>query len=153
MRFLLAIVCVVLSALIGHAQEHVDGRITDKSGKSLASVNVTLSERDRILSFYITGADGRYALIIPQEKDSLFLTVSKLGYSSKKLLIYSNTKTLDLTLEEGEIELDEIIIKPPPVRKFGDTLSYRISEFTSGSDRTIGDVIKRLPGIEVDPSG
>lgn len=44
-------------------------------------------------------------------------------------------------------------MKPPAVRRLGDTLSYNVGAFKSQSDRTIGDVIAKMPGIEVDSDG
>ena len=40
-------------------------------------------------------------------------------------------------------------MKIPPIRKRGDTLSYIVSVFKEQKDRVIGDVLKKLPGIEV----
>jgi hypothetical protein len=153
MRLLFMVIGVIVSVFSGFSQKRVVGLVTDKEGKVLNSAHLTLKDRDRIVSFYITGEDGSYAIDFPIGKDSLVLSATKLGYTAKALLISSNIQKIDFTLEEGNVELDEIIIKSPPVRRFGDTLSYKISEFKSGSDRTIGDVISKLPGIEVDASG
>lgn len=41
----------------------------------------------------------------------------------------------------------------PPIRKRGDTLSYSVAEFQSEGNRSIGDVLKKIPGIDVNPNG
>ena len=35
----------------------------------------------------------------------------------------------------------------------GDTLSYRLGDFSGKEDRVLGDVLKKMPGIEVAPNG
>jgi hypothetical protein len=48
-----------------------------------------------------------------------------------------------------------VVIKSsrPVLRTNGDTLSYKVSDFSSLQDRVIGDVIKKLPGIAVATDG
>jgi len=43
--------------------------------------------------------------------------------------------------------------KRPFLRTTGDTLSYKVSDFSNPQDRVIGDVIKKLPGIDVAKDG
>ncbi len=51
------------------------------------------------------------------------------------------------------ITLPEAKVKSPPVWQRKDTINYNASEFKQPQDRVIGDIIARLPGIEVSPSG
>jgi hypothetical protein len=39
------------------------------------------------------------------------------------------------------------------LRVHGDTTDYKVSDFSSPQDRVIGDVIKKLPGIDVAKDG
>lgn len=41
----------------------------------------------------------------------------------------------------------------PRIRRLGDTLSYEVNSFAKDENRSIGDVLKRLPGTEVSESG
>jgi len=62
---------------------------------------------------------------------------------------------VDFTLTEAPNQLQEVVVKNsrPVLYTNGDTLSYTVSVFASPQDRTIGDVIKKLPGITVDANG
>jgi outer membrane receptor for Fe3+-dicitrate len=42
---------------------------------------------------------------------------------------------------------------PDTIEKYGDTLQYLVSAFARQDDRSIEDVLKRMPGIEVKENG
>lgn len=78
-----------------------------------------------------------------------------------------NFKTIFIPLEKGKTHytvqlenldnvLAEVVVKgrkKPRIVSAGDTLSYGVNDFKSQADRTIADVIRRLPGIEVNANG
>src|SRR5690606_23280174 len=64
-------------------------------------------------------------------------------------IIDNKTQTLNLILEEEITELKEVIIKSNPITRKGDTLNYSVNAFSKQEDRTIADVLKNMPGIEV----
>jgi len=50
--------------------------------------------------------------------------------------------------------LEDVEVKSRPrIRRLGDTLSYDVGSFAHQEDRSIGDVIRRIPGMEVSESG
>lgn len=85
--------------------------------------------------------------------DTLVISVSKLGFAPTERKVLPVNQTLSFILRKGNLELKEIVVKPPPVRRKGDTLTYNVEEFKSTADRSIGDVIKKLPGVEMDQYG
>jgi hypothetical protein len=44
-------------------------------------------------------------------------------------------------------------ITAPKIKQTGDTISYSVIDFSDKNDRTIGDVLKKLPGVDVTESG
>lgn len=48
------------------------------------------------------------------------------------------------------IRLKEVVVKASKVRERGDTLTYNVATFADQNDRSIGDVLSRIPGFEVD---
>ena len=46
-----------------------------------------------------------------------------------------------------------VVVKNSPISLQGDTTSYSTSFFSSKQDRVIGDVLSKIPGIEVDANG
>ena len=51
------------------------------------------------------------------------------------------------------IELKEVTIKAQKIRQRGDTLVYSVATFAKDGDRSIGDVLKKMPGIQVADDG
>lgn len=49
--------------------------------------------------------------------------------------------------------LKEVAIKAERIREQGDTIIYNVVSFALAQDRSIGDVLKRMPGINVSNSG
>lgn len=81
------------------------------------------------------------------------VVASKLGFSPRELKVLPESQVLNFTLKKGEVTLKEIIVKSPLAQRRGDTLSFKVEEFKSDADRSIGDVIKKLPGVEMDKYG
>jgi hypothetical protein len=55
---------------------------------------------------------------------------------------------------KGKIELlREVIIKTGSIRIKGDTTSYRASDFKVGENANVEELLKKLPGIQVDKNG
>ena len=52
----------------------------------------------------------------------------------------------------GAIELKEVSVKSDKVHERGDTVSYVVGAFANSNDRSIGDVIAKMPGFDVDKS-
>lgn len=154
-RFCLFLV-LLLSTYASLAQTIISGVVKDKANaEPLPNVHVLVKnvETETIMAFGITKDDGTFKVTVKNAVETILLEVNKLGFHKEILIIENKTQTINLNLEQGEVELKELIVKPPPVRRTGDTLDYNIAAFKTESDRSIGDVISRLPGIEVDPRG
>jgi hypothetical protein len=60
----------------------------------------------------------------------------------------------NITLESGGIELEGVeIVREMPVSIKGDTIVYNADSFKSGTERKLEDVLKKLPGVEVNADG
>ncbi|MBS1533104.1 MAG: hypothetical protein JSU01_22585, partial [Bacteroidetes bacterium] len=86
--------------------------------------------------------------------DSLAVEVRSIGYKSQ-LKNISGAAPVDFVLQASVNQLQAVVIKSsrPVLRVNGDTLTYKVSEFANPQDRTIGEVIKKLPGITVASDG
>jgi hypothetical protein len=82
--------------------------------------------------------------------DSLELKVSIVGYENKSLIIANKKQVLKIILGEQAIKLPSVLIKQNPIIENGDTTKYFVKNFTNRQDRVIGDVLAKLPGIEID---
>ena len=67
--------------------------------------------------------------------------------------IPNKTAEYNFTLTSKPTELPNVLVKPPPITKRGDTINYVVSQFADQKDRSIADVLSKIPGIEVQGNG
>jgi len=135
----------------------ISGFVKDSLGKPLEVANVIAYKKaDNALSGYgITNDKGRYKIVVPAN-NTYVLKVSFIGLSAKPKQIEAKKVDLqvDFTMTEKSNELDEVeVVYEMPVVVKGDTLVYNTDSFTNGTERKLGDVLKKLPGIEVNEDG
>ena len=87
----------------------------------------------------------------------LRLVVSFVGYKpySKKIVFDEKSFQLGkIELETNENLLDEIIVKSrAPITIKKDTLEFNVKSFKTKKDANVEDLLKKLPGVEVDAEG
>ncbi len=106
------------------------------------------------MAFAIADEKGRYKLIL-SKNESYIVTVSYLGFKpfSFEVKLTGNI-TKNVQLQPSTNQLDEvIIIQQLPVIIKQDTIVYNVKVFTSGTERKLKQVLKKLPGVEVDKNG
>lgn len=110
-----------------------------------------------IIAYAISNLQGAYRLEIPTNTVSkgLHLSVTAIGFKSEIKNINDTSATYDFVLLTESYRLKTVYIKDNRARLkvAGDTLSYKVADFSTSHDRVIGDVIKKLPGIDVDAQG
>jgi hypothetical protein len=147
---------VLLNPCYLTAQFVIEGTVYEKTTqKPLSHAVITLLEiaGNDIVAYKQSDKDGYFRLQTPAFKDTLRLSVALLGYSSESRLVTGKDQQFRFELTPKEIELKEVHVKPPAIWKRGDTINYNVAELKSAQDRTIGDVLKKLPGVEVSESG
>jgi hypothetical protein len=130
----------------------VSGKVIDKStGKPIerALISAKRLKDNRIVAFTQTAKDGSFELKKDIQPDSLNLTFSCLGYASQTHRILPKNLPLHIELVSKNFELKEVVVSPQKIMQRGDTITYLVSSFSAKEDRTIGDVLKKIPGIEV----
>ena len=51
------------------------------------------------------------------------------------------------------LELKEVVVTAKKIRQSGDTISYAASSYISKNDKTLEDLLRKMPGIEVKSDG
>ncbi|MDN3584531.1 hypothetical protein [Mucilaginibacter flavus] len=138
--------------------QSIKGTVTDSLGKPLSFAGINLKNSNNLIIAYATsGSTGTYSLQVPADagKDGLMLEVSCIGFKKAVKPITGFTAPCNFKLSTAVHQLKDVIVKDkrPRLRVNGDTLSYKVSDFSSPQDRVIGDVIKKLPGIDVAKDG
>jgi hypothetical protein len=119
---------------------------------NVMAVNTVTKAMD---SYAITNDKGKYLLNL-KPNSSYSIKVSYLGMQTKELFISTSTLNMNqnITLESGGIELEGVeIVREMPVSIKGDTIVYNADSFKSGTERKLEDVLKKLPGVEVNADG
>jgi hypothetical protein len=155
MRISLLIVWGMLLTQAGRAQSLFTGQVTDSVRRPLPGIHVTLHPRGgtTILAFALTDAEGRFRLTGRAGPDTVVIKAYGLGWAAQQRELMNRTQVIDFSLTEKPTELKEVIVKPPPITRRGDTLSYRVEAFKSQSDRVLADVLRKMPGLEVEADG
>jgi hypothetical protein len=134
----------------------ISGRvISSNNNTGLSDINVMLLTRDG-KSFYtytITGEEGCYKLSCHAKVDSLMLKVTGFNIKEQAIIIENRTQIVDLQVEEQALNIREVTVKAAPISRRSDTVNYYVANFIDSLDRSIGDVLKKMPGIEVRESG
>lgn len=143
-----------------HAQEthSVKGVVKDSSGEIIIAANILLlSSKDTLHT--ISDEEGMFAFTNLKYTDFI-LRISLLGFEpwQKQYRISSNLPDLfisDIKLKHKANLLHEIVItgKKTAMTIKKDTLEYNIDQLRLRENSVVEDIIKRLPGLQVDMNG
>jgi|TARA_B100001057_G_scaffold348669_1_gene350039 hypothetical protein len=149
---ILFFICSVSSS----SQIKMSGKVTDSIGNPLELANIILidAETDILESFGTSNEKGEYKIQIRKNKSYNF-QVSYIGMATFSQLILSKEEDIvkDVKLNENNI-LDAVqLTYEMPVVVSGDTLIYDADSFKTGTERKLEDVLKNLPGVEINDDG
>lgn len=136
------------------AQVNVTGTVIDKkNNKPLVGASVIVKGADgKIKKFTSSKSDGGFSMTIPSVNGCL-LEVAMMSFAKQSIPLDSVTFPLTVYMEPGTTLLKEVTVKADRIREQGDTITYNVGSFAQQQDRSIGDVLKRLPGIDVANNG
>ena len=136
------------------SQTKITGCVLDISGQPAEGfVTLSLPGEVNALSFVEIGKKGEYMLFFKDKADSICIRVSGMMIGNYVKVVPNRSQTVNFTVENKEFELKEVDIKADPVTVKGDTTDYLVASYTQQGDRVIGDVLKKIPGIDVSQSG
>lgn len=149
------ILIFALVALTASAQKTViEGTVLDAQGKKVdAYITVAPKGTGIILGFADTDAKGHYKLEFTSQADSMTVTASGLAIGNQVKIVANRSQWVDFRVREKTVQLKEVSVRAQKIRQNGDTLNYLVGAYQQQGDRVIGDVLKRMPGIEVSQSG
>ncbi|HVZ24614.1 MAG TPA: hypothetical protein VG842_01080 [Sediminibacterium sp.] len=156
--------CVFIVSLFsfiesGYTQTLVKGRVFDVLGKPVNSayVSIIFAENEVAVSFCATDAGGFFQLSYPEnlQRKALALRINAIGYIKLLRPMPDSGTQLRFVLEKNARFLPPVTVRNhSPTMKIGsDTLSYQPDSLAAKTDRVIGDIIRRIPGIDIDQNG
>ncbi len=136
------------------AQVNVTGIVIDKeNNEPVTGASVIVKGADgKIKKFTTSKIDGDFTMSLPSITDCR-LEVSMMSFAKKIIPLDSVSFPITIYLEPGTTLLKEVTVKADRIREQGDTITYNVGTFAQQQDRSIGDVLKRMPGISVESSG
>ncbi|MFF5382265.1 TonB-dependent receptor [Pedobacter suwonensis] len=147
---------LLLAALSVAAQRPLKGLVKDAIGKGIESVNVTLKDAGgNIINFTRTNKNGAFTIELKNEAIAGYqLEASSIGFKKMVTTVTDVAKNYEVILQPSETTLETVTVKNrPSLTSRGDTLNYRTADFADKQDRSIGDVLKKMPGVEVAEDG
>ncbi|QSB26911.1 carboxypeptidase-like regulatory domain-containing protein [Flavobacterium sp. CLA17] len=150
--------CTFLFTCISFSQSvRLDGFIQDEQKNPLEMANIMAvnSVTKAMDSYGITNDKGKFQLTL-KPNSSYVIKVSYLGMKSKEIAISTQTANIaqNIVLDGSGIELEGVeIVREMPVSIKGDTIVYNADSFKSGTEKKLEDILKKLPGVEVNADG
>ncbi len=145
---------IFLTASISLFAQTFSGKVKDKKGEPLVGASVVaMTNGNSIVAYCLTNDSGIYRLVVPEGKTPANIVVSYMGFQKKEISFSDLKDGMTITLMEGEFNLKEVKIKAERIQSTGDTLTYSVAGFRQGQDRSIADVIAKMPGLEVKADG
>ena len=154
-RLLLFLIVCGVSMLLSAQSITLSGKVVDlEKGVPLSNVIVMLKTEDgkAILRHTTTDEKGAFSLEASMMENRM-LTFSLMGYESVNLPLQTDKKEYRVSLKPKTIQMKEVTVKAPKIRTKGDTIVYNVSRFADAQDKTIADVLKKMPGIDVETNG
>lgn len=135
----------------------IRGNITDSSNRPITSATILLKRNNGNILFYkFSDKNGNYTFNIDSisKIENSKIEVSSVGFFNQSKIIESNIFNYNFKLNTKYNDLENVVVKSRnPIRSKGDTLKYDVKSFSAIEDKSIGDVINRIPGMTVAEDG
>jgi len=161
-KFFTLILILLCSIVYAQKTGSVSGRVIqskDKKPIDYASIAIKSLKDSGVVAANTTSADGKF-IFKNLQPGSYRLYAAFLGLkNSTKDFTISTDKTDvnlgDVVLEGNGIDLQTVEIKAevPPIVVKKDTLEFNASSFKVVENAVVEDLLKKLPGVEVDKAG
>ncbi len=154
----------IFSLLSANAQSYrfnITGTIQsekDKKPIEAATIHLEKVKDSTVLSYTISDEKGNFSLEGKSYDKNMKLYISFIGMNNYSKLVSldkeSNIKLGVISLKEESNLLNEVVIKSrAPITVKKDTLEFNVKSFKTKKDANVEDLLKKLPGVEVDEQG
>lgn len=137
----------------------ITGQVLDSLNQPIAFASVTVAKpKSQILESYtITNELGNYELIF-LGSGAYEIRIKALGYASwVSDIVLDSTKTsqtINAVLSEQVTTLDEVVVSAAEVLKIKkDTISILVDAYADGNEKSLEELLSKIPGLNVDDSG
>lgn len=138
------------------AQErlNISGFVRDSLNAPIpfAQVYVQKTDSSSIIAYGSTYSEGAFKFSAPMLKNFI-VKANVLGFEAKVIRFENNDKTAivaNFNLNPKTFTLKETIVKANSTIQKSDTTTFSADKFRDSTDRTLEQVLAKLPGVEVD---
>ncbi len=155
MKNLYSLLFIFLFSALTFAQKTVSGVVKNSDGETIASASVTVEEpgKDAIIAYGISNSKGEFKVTFTSDAPTVDVKVKAFNHKPTLKNIKNESQNLNFSLSTEATEIKEVKIKAKMITKKGDTISYDVKAFEGKNDRVLADVLKKIPGIEVNKDG
>ena len=104
-----------------------------------------------LTTYTYTDEKGRFEMEVTD--DAVEMQVSCMGYTAVTLPVSAWNEKMSIRLAYSEFQVKEVVVTSKRIEERADTLVYTVAGFTQPQDRSIADVMAKMPGIEIKPNG
>jgi hypothetical protein len=156
--------CTVMTCVCLHSfsQGTIKGKLMDTAGKKtlpLGTITVFRALDTSIITYRLSNQDGEFKVPGLPLNIPLRAIISYSGFeASRHEFTFTKEETIDLgtiNMTTTSKSLDEVLIisERPPVTVKKDTIEFNASSFKTLPTSLVEDLLKKLPGIQVDAEG
>ncbi|WGF92903.1 outer membrane beta-barrel protein [Aequorivita marisscotiae] len=110
-----------------------------------------------LITYTITDKNGKFILEGKTSAKNVRINFSYVGYQNFQKTVNLDTPVQDLgsiPISVSVANLDEVVVKSrAPITIKKDTLEFNVASFKTKKNATVEDLLKELPGVEVDAQG
>ncbi len=135
-------------------QTVIEGVVTDSVGNAVeAYLTVMPKGTGSVIAFADADAKGAYKVSFRADTDSVVIVAAGLGIGQHARMVANRSQRVDFCVAAKDVRLNEVSVVADKIRQVGDTIKYNVAAYRQQGDRVIGDVLKKMPGIEVSDNG
>lgn len=136
----------------------ISGKIKNTNGELINNANIIAKDSTKSISIkaFTIANNGYYTLILPKATTAIMIEVKATNYiySIQRFDKIDSTTAIyfDFVLEKDTVKyLESVTVnaKTKPYKIKGDTTNFKVSGYADGTEKKIQDIIKKLPGIEL----
>jgi len=166
MRNIFLLFCFSILSSLLFAQNNkavLSGKLVDTSGKTplaFATISIFKAKDTSIITYRLSDPAGNFKVTGLPLSIELRAVITSSGFSVYRKEFHFTSSQLNIDIGEIKMEpdiktLDEILVfsERPPVSVKNDTIEFNASAFKTLPSALVEDLLKKLPGVDVDLDG
>lgn len=154
------LICIItlLFYINSYSQVNLSGKIIDSNNNFISKALIQVFDKDttNILAYSFANNEGKYSVNF-SNSDKVIFKISAYNYEDLYIesLIKNDNTELDFTLFKKTTQLKEVIViaHQKTAKVSNDSISFNLNTIRDSTETNLGDLIKKLPGLEISADG